>query len=59
MGAANFVKNTTMLSWFIDDIFQNDSDLYIVLEYMPVGELFQYVKENAPIPELKAKVFFK
>ncbi|QGA12665.1 hypothetical protein EYB26_000309 [Talaromyces marneffei] len=41
------------------DIWENRGDLYLVLEYVEGGELFDYVSTHGPLPEEEAVRFFR
>ncbi len=41
------------------DIWENRGELYLVLEYVPGGELFDYVSSNGALPEEEAVRLFR
>ncbi|OJD11349.1 CAMK/CAMKL/GIN4 protein kinase [Emergomyces pasteurianus Ep9510] len=41
------------------DVWENRGELYLVLEYVEGGELFSYVSENGPLPEIEAIRLFR
>ncbi|OAX81148.1 CAMK/CAMKL/GIN4 protein kinase [Emergomyces africanus] len=41
------------------DVWENRGELYLVLEYVEGGELFGYVSENGPLPEIEAIRLFR
>ncbi|KAJ5772427.1 hypothetical protein N7520_002956 [Penicillium odoratum] len=41
------------------DVWENRGELYLVLEYVEGGELFDYVSQNGPLPEEEAVRLFR
>ncbi|KAJ9253435.1 hypothetical protein DTO207G8_4168 [Paecilomyces variotii] len=41
------------------DVWENRGELYLVLEYVEGGELFEYVSTNGPLPEEEAVRLFR
>lgn len=41
------------------DVWENRGELYLVLEYVEGGELFDYVSKNGPLPEEEAVRLFR
>ncbi|KAJ5787789.1 hypothetical protein N7457_002779 [Penicillium paradoxum] len=41
------------------DVWENRGELYLVLEYVEGGELFEYVHNNGPLPEEEAVRLFR
>ncbi|KAI1979779.1 serine/threonine-protein kinase gin4 [Ophidiomyces ophidiicola] len=41
------------------DVWENRGELYLVLEYVEGGELFDYVSESGPLPEVEAVRLFR
>ncbi|KAG5293237.1 serine/threonine-protein kinase [Histoplasma capsulatum G186AR] len=41
------------------DVWENRGELYLVLEYVEGGELFDYVSESGPLPEIEAVRLFR
>ncbi|PGG96150.1 CAMK/CAMKL/GIN4 protein kinase [Blastomyces parvus] len=41
------------------DVWENRGELYLVLEYIEGGELFDYVSESGPLPEIEAIRLFR
>ena len=43
----------------LHDVYESDADLYLILEYVEGGELFDYLVKRGRLPEKEALVFFQ
>ncbi|KAI2614953.1 Pkinase-domain-containing protein [Hypoxylon sp. NC1633] len=41
------------------DIWENRSEIYVVMEYVEKGDFLSYLRDRAPLPEIKAIFFFR
>ncbi|KAJ6095278.1 hypothetical protein N7486_006024 [Penicillium sp. IBT 16267x] len=51
------IEHSNVISLY--DVWENRGELYLVLEYVEGGELFDYVSQNGPLPEEEAVRLFR
>ncbi|KAJ5166152.1 uncharacterized protein N7482_004933 [Penicillium canariense] len=51
------IEHPNLISLY--DVWENRGELYLVLEYVEGGELFDYVSNNGPLPEEEAVRLFR
>ncbi|KAJ6232623.1 protein kinase [Anaeramoeba flamelloides] len=51
------IKHPSVIQIF--DVYETKKHLFLVLEYLPKGELFDYIVERGRVPSDEARVFFR
>ncbi|KAJ6239355.1 protein kinase [Anaeramoeba flamelloides] len=51
------IKHPSVIHIF--DVYETKKHLFLVLEYLPKGELFDYIVERGRVPSDEARVFFR
>jgi len=51
------IRHPNVLS--LHDVYESETELYLVLEYVEGGELFDYLVKRGRLPEKEALIFFQ